>query len=134
MRILRNGVSKTITTAVAIFALLGQTAYSAEPAKFPAKKVLGVVVSNENMTLYTYDKDEAGSGKSACNADCATQWRPFTAAAGATDIAPFSVITRADGGKQWAIKGKPLYLYAKDEKPGDVSGDNVDGAWHIIVQ
>ena len=134
MRILCNGVAKIIIAVCAIFVLLSQTAYSAESGKFPAKKVLGVVVTNENMTLYTYDIDEAGSGKSACNTECAAQWKPFAAAADATDIAPFSVITRTDGAKQWTIKGKPLYLYTKDEKPGDVSGDNKDGVWHIIVQ
>ena len=134
MRILCRDVTKIIIAVAAIFVWAGKTAYSAEPVKFPAKKVLGVVVTNENMTLYTFDKDEVGSGKSACNAECAMQWKPFAAAAAATDIAPFSVITRADGAKQWTIKGKPLYLYAKDEKPGDVSGDNMDGVWHIIVQ
>ena len=42
-------------------------------------------------------------------------------------------ITRDDGGKQWAYKGKPLYTFHKDEKPGDVSGDGVNNVWHIAA-
>ena len=32
---------------------------------------------------------------------------------------------------QWAYKGKPLYTWAKDTKPGDVTGDGVNNVWHI---
>ena len=37
-----------------------------------------------------------------------------------------------DGKKQWAIKGKPLYYWAKDTKPGDMTGDGLMGAWHVV--
>lgn len=40
-------------------------------------------------------------------------------------------ITRDDGAKQWAYKGKPLYLWTKDTKPGDKTGDGVNGVWKI---
>jgi predicted lipoprotein with Yx(FWY)xxD motif len=33
------------------------------------------------------------------------------------------VITRDDGGKQWAYKGKPLYFGKDDKKAGDAEGD-----------
>jgi predicted lipoprotein with Yx(FWY)xxD motif len=37
----------------------------------------------------------------------------------------------ADSGKsQWAYKGKPLYFWVKDQKPGDKTGDGVNGVWH----
>ena len=127
-------ILKTLAlTAACFFALATQPAYSADAPKFPAKKALGVVVTNAGMTLYTFDKDTAGSGKSVCNDTCATNWPPF-AAENAQDAGPFSVITRDDGSKQWALKGKPLYLYSKDEKPGDMNGDNFNDMWHIIVQ
>jgi predicted lipoprotein with Yx(FWY)xxD motif len=42
----------------------------------------------------------------------------------------WSVVTRDDGKKQWAMKGKPLYFWAKDGKPGDKTGDGVLGVWH----
>lgn len=30
-------------------------------------------------------------------------------------------MTRDDGKKQWAFKGKPLYYWIKDQKPGDAA-------------
>ncbi len=88
-----------------------------------------VLTDDKGMTLYTFDKD-AGD-KSACNGPCATNWPPLMAAASAKPAASYTVITRDDGGKQWAYKGKPLYTWIKDTKPGDVSGDGVNGVWHI---
>jgi len=43
-----------------------------------------------------------------------------------------TVITRPDGSKQWAYKNKPLYLFAKDTKPGDKTGDNFKEIWHVV--
>jgi len=43
----------------------------------------------------------------------------------------WSVIAREDGSKQWAYKGKPLYLWVKDHKPGDATGDGFRGVWHV---
>lgn len=40
---------------------------------------------------------------------------------------------RTDGTMQWAYEGKPLYLWTKDTKPGDVTGDGVGGVWHVIM-
>ena len=43
----------------------------------------------------------------------------------------YTAITREDGSKQWAYKGRPLYYWAQDAKPGDKSGDGkLDGQWH----
>jgi predicted lipoprotein with Yx(FWY)xxD motif len=43
----------------------------------------------------------------------------------------FSIITRDDGSKQWALKGKPVYYWVKDSKPGDKTGDGVNGIWQV---
>ena len=53
--------------------------------------------------------------------------------ASATDKArgDYSVITRDDGQLQWAFKGKPLYHWAKDSKPGDRTGDGFNQVWHL---
>ena len=67
------------------------------------------------MTLYTFDKD--AGGKSACNDQCAKIWPPVMAAADAKASGDLTIITRDDGGKQWAYKGKPVYLYARTPRP-----------------
>lgn len=77
----------------------------------------------QGMTLYTYDADPAG--KSTCLADCAKKWLPMQVQAGAAPFGDWSVITRDDGTKQWALKGKPLYRFVEDVTPGSVGGRNI---------
>ncbi len=97
----------------------------------PTMSMNGMLVGSNHMTLYTFDRDAAGSGKSVCNGPCATNWPPLMAADSDRDRGDYSVITRDDGKKQWAFKGKPLYFWIKDSKPGDTTGDGVNGAWRI---
>lgn len=94
----------------------------------------GVLTQNSGMTLYTFDKDPAGSGKSVCNGQCAKNWPPFMATSSDKGGGDWSIITRDDGSRQWAYKGKPLYLWAKDHKPGDQAGDGVNNVWHVVKE
>ena len=124
---------KLATRVAALFtlssALLGACASMAAP---PTKVEGGVLVGANGMTLYIFDKDSAGSGKSVCNGQCATNWPPLMAADADAASGDYSLVTRDDGKKQWALKGKPLYYWAKDTKPGDMTGDGVLGAWHVV--
>ena len=88
-----------------------------------------VLTDANGMTLYTFDKDTAGV--SNCYDKCATNWPPLFAADDAKDEGEFTIVTRTDGTKMWAHEGKPLYLWIKDEKPGDTTGDMVGEVWHI---
>jgi len=97
----------------------------------PAKVADGVLVGSNGMTLYIFDKDTAGAGKSVCNGPCAQNWPPLAAATGAGSSGEWTVIARDDGSKQWAYKGKPVYFWAKDQKAGDRTGDGVNGIWHL---
>ena len=90
-----------------------------------------VLTDQKGMTLYIFDRDS--DGKSACNGPCATNWPPLMAASDAKADGNYTIVTRDDGGKQWAYKGKPLYTWVKDTKPGDVSGDGVNSVWHIAL-
>jgi predicted lipoprotein with Yx(FWY)xxD motif len=111
----------------------GLFAGCASMASAPTKVADGVLVGPTGMTLYTFDKDTAGSGKSACNGGCATNWPPLLAADTDKASGDYSIITRDDGKKQWALKGKPLYSWSKDTKPGDKTGDGfLTGSWHVI--
>ena len=103
-------------------------------AAAPIKTVGGMLVNTAGMTLYTFDNDNdtAGSGKSACNGPCAGLWPPVVAEADAKPEGDLTIITRDDGSKQWAYKGKPVYLYKSDMKAGDATGDNFKNVWHVI--
>ena len=94
----------------------------------------GKLTDKAGMTLYTFDKDPAGAGKSVCNGGCAKNWPPLAASASAHPRGSWSVIVRDDGSRQWAYKGKPLYLWVKDQKPGDATGDGFRGVWHVARQ
>ncbi len=95
----------------------------------PAQVTDGILTGKNSMTLYTFDRDVAGSGKSVCNGPCATNWPPLIAADDAKAAGDYSIVTRDDGSKQIAYKGKPLYYWAKDTKPGDTTGNGVNGVW-----
>ncbi|AYC34869.1 hypothetical protein D3880_21925 [Pseudomonas cavernae] len=95
----------------------------------PAMTKDGMLVDAKGMTLYTYDQD--AMGKSNCNGQCATNWPPLMAAAGAKADDDWTVVKRDDGSMQWAYYGKPLYTFIQDKKPGDVTGDGKMGVWHI---
>lgn len=81
------------------------------------------------MTLYTFDKDAAGV--SNCAGTCAANWPILAATVADKAQGDFAVITRADGTMQWTYKTKPLYTFIKDAAAGDVTGDGVNGVWHI---
>ena len=114
-----------------ILAALGvSVAVIVQAAPQPAVAASGLVTSAAGMTLYTYDRDPIGGG-SACIGPCAVLWPPYLAAAGAPAQGDFSLVKRADGRLQWAWKGRPLYLYAGDSKPGSSAGDRINGVWHV---
>ena len=113
-----------------VAATLALTAFAASAAA-PAVSTDGVLATPSGATLYTFDKDAANSGKSACNGPCATNWPPLAAAASDAPSGDWSIVTRDDGSKQWAWKGWPLYTFAKDAKPGDKTGDGKGNVWHV---
>ena len=124
---------KSIQAATAAVAFLAAgIAFAAEPAtNAPPTMKDGVLVTAKGMTLYTFDKD-ATPGKSVCNGQCAANWPPALAGDGARAAGDWTIIMRDDGLRQWAYKGKPLYAWIKDTKPGDKTGDGfLNGAWHV---
>ena len=96
---------------------------------------LGKVLTNASgMPLYLFTPDSATA--STCNAGCDTSWPPVagpvTGGEG-LDAAQFTTITRDDGSTQAAYYGHPLYLFAGDTSPGDVTGQGVGGKWYAIT-
>jgi predicted lipoprotein with Yx(FWY)xxD motif len=124
---------KTTRIALPLIAatmLAACASYATQPAT-PANVADGTLVGGSGMTLYTFDKDVAGSGKSVCNGPCATNWPPLFVMDGQAASPDYSMVTRDDGKKQWAFKGKPLYYWIKDQKPGDKTGEGFNNVWHV---
>lgn len=120
------------SSAVAAVMLAAGSAFAADmPAmvKTGDSSLGSVLTDTEGMTLYYFDKDVAG--KSNCNGKCATAWPPLMAGDDAKVTGDFSIVVRDDGGKQWAHKGLPLYLWVKDKAPGDTTGHRVGDKWTV---
>ena len=95
-----------------------------------AETALGrVLVDSDAMTLHTFDNDTAG--KSNCNGQCAANWPPLMADAGAQSSGNLTIIVRDDGSRQSAVGDMPLYGWVRDEKPGDTTGEGVRDVWHV---
>lgn len=125
-------MSKTFAAIAALTLLTSAVALAqaAAPAKVADSSKGKIYVDAKGMSLYTFDKDS--TGKSACNGPCAENWPPLMASAEAKASGDWTVVTRDDGKKMWAHKGKPLYTFKKDTKAGDVTGDGfLNGAWHL---
>ena len=115
----------------------GAFVQNAAPVKTAKNDTLGAVLADASgRTLYLFTKDE--KNKSNCAGACAQNWPPLLtngapkAGDGATaDM--LGTITRADGSTQVTYNGWPLYYFAKDEKPGDVKGQNVGKVWYVVA-
>jgi predicted lipoprotein with Yx(FWY)xxD motif len=96
-----------------------------------------VVVDGEGMTVYFYDQDTKGSGTSACEGECAAAWPAVHAQSAAPQVdgvtAEVGTITGVDGELQVTVDGRPVYTYAGDASPGDVTGQGVNDVWWAVA-
>jgi predicted lipoprotein with Yx(FWY)xxD motif len=92
---------KAVSLGVACgLVLCALSAHAADPV--PLKKSDGVLVDAKGMTVYTFDKDAANSGKSACSGHCAENWPPVQAG-GAQPAAPYSSSRAKMAAVNWPI-------------------------------
>ena len=98
-----------------------------------------ILVNSQGRSLYLF-KADVGT-KSECSGACAQAWPPLlatgnpTAGTGLT-ASKLGTTTRSDGTKQVTYNGHPLYLFIKDKKPGDVTGQGVTAfgaAWFALT-
>lgn len=91
------------------------------------------LVDVNGRTLYTFAGDARRDGQDCAGSGCSLQWQPVAAPALALAVGEFSVVERADGSRQWAYRGRPLYLYPGDELAGDANGIGVDARWSVAA-
>jgi len=126
-------IAKLAIAAIAVLALgAGVATASSNGNKFAMSGTIRgetYIMYQNHMALYTYDKDQ--SGVSNCYDQCAIIWPPAIMPAGTKLGENYTLIKRKDGAMQIAYKGQPLYLYSKDARIGDISGDGVKGVWRV---
>ena len=121
----------TILASAAVLSLAaGGMSFAAESMPAAVKVSNGTLTDAKGMTLYTWDNDKEAN-KSSCNGMCLMNWPALKAEAADRDMGDYKVVTRDDGSKQWAYKGKPLYYFRMDAKAGDTTGDGRGMVWHI---
>src|SRR5207248_1610354 len=114
------------------------------------------------LTVYATIADETASGKPGCSnvhydkgtthlgegyvlshamrerqKTCLERWPPFVPSENAKPAGKWTVVSRAEGFKQWAYEGRPLYTSIKDKSAGEVNGiltggGGRGGAWHTV--
>jgi predicted lipoprotein with Yx(FWY)xxD motif len=85
---------------------------------------------DESKSIYVYDRDK--SGISVCLEECSRRWPPVIASQGSRPVGEWTLVERANHARQWRYRNRPVYTYA-DDKPGETSGDGVEGVWHVVV-
>ena len=128
---LRNLLLCALACAAMSPALAADPAPAPRPGDPPIRKLDGHLVDLKGRGLYTWDGDKT-LGKSDCMSQCRLLWPPIMADADAKPKGPFTIATRPDGSRQWALRGRPLYRWASDKKYGDAGGDEVAGSWHLV--
>lgn len=117
---------KPAPTALLLLALAAMGQAHAQP-----RESGGILTDEAGLTLYVFDNDLTMPGKSVCINACALNWTYLAAKDTDKPQGDHSIIVRDDGQKQWAYKGRPLYRFVNDKKPGDKIGDGMRGAWHV---
>jgi predicted lipoprotein with Yx(FWY)xxD motif len=102
-----------------------------------------VLVDGSGNALYTADQE--ASGKISCTGACESEWLPLTISGSSQPTAAADVggevgtVKRPDGSEQVTLDGAPLYTFADDGGPGQVTGDGFSDkfngesfTWHVV--
>jgi predicted lipoprotein with Yx(FWY)xxD motif len=92
------------------------------------------ISDGRGFAVYTSSADLAATAQqtphSNCDAECSKAWPPFTLdrfiLPSSFEASDFSLFAREGGALQVAYRGKPLYRFAQDDKPGDTHGHGVE--------
>ena len=138
----------TIALVAALALVLGACGDDEEPAAaatVSVERVDGVgsvLVDRDGAALYTAEQET--DGRIRCRGGCAAIWLPLEASGtptGSDDVpGELGTVERPDGAVQVTYDGKPLYRFAQDAEPGEVTGDGLSDrfggtafTWHAVI-
>ncbi|CAI6084741.1 plastocyanin/azurin family copper-binding protein [Cohnella sp. JJ-181] len=135
-----ESLSASTAMGHSLFDMLQEEGVISASAKLPAGERISLrqdaklgtyLADGHGRTLYFFSND--ANNLDACQDQCVANWPLLSADAlqipPGMNAADFTVVTHANGKKQWMYKGWPLYLFIKDAKPGDTLGEGVGGVW-----
>ena len=128
-----------VVAAVVVIAIAALSSASATSSTATVKRghALGktVLVNRAGRTLYSLSAET--NGRFICTSGCVSTWHPLLVRRGQrpTGTHGLSTIRRPTGQIQVTYKGKPLYTFAGDQKPGDAKGEGFKdvGVWHAAT-
>jgi predicted lipoprotein with Yx(FWY)xxD motif len=125
---------------IVLCAVLASSTMAARPDAIGVRSTAygRVLVDGGGYALYAFTKD--GRGASRCYGACAQAWPPFIVprrprATHGTRSSLIGTRRRADGRLQATYRGRPLYYYVGDRRPGQVLCQNVvefGGRWLVV--
>jgi predicted lipoprotein with Yx(FWY)xxD motif len=97
-----------------------------------------IVVDGKGLTLYAFTRD--GRGRSRCYGACARAWPPLLTtkrpeAGRGIRGTLLGTTRRRDGTRQVTYRGRPLYYYVREDRPGEIFCQNVvgfGGTWLLV--
>ena len=132
----------TAALLTALVALAAGPSYGAAGAMSASQRVVKnaqnhtldktVLVDRRGKTLYTLSAET--HGRFICTTKlCRSLWTPLVVAKGTTPAGAklLSTVKRPDGRTQVTYRGRPLYTFNEDSKPGDAKGNGFKdvGTW-----
>lgn len=94
-----------------------------------------ILTTTKGRTLYSLSAET--NGRFICTSSCLSVWHPLLVPAGVKPKGPVKLgtIERPEGKTQVTYKGRPLYSFGGDSKPGDVNGEGIEdvGTWHAAA-
>jgi predicted lipoprotein with Yx(FWY)xxD motif len=120
----------------------GTAAADASVSVEPVDGVGSVLVDRAGKALYTADQEQDGTIR--CVGACVSIWLPLEASgtpSGSDDVpGELGTVKRPDGATQVTYDGRPLYRFAEDSEPGQVTGDGLSDdfggttfTWHAVT-
>ena len=116
----------------------GEVAETAAPVVQLGDSELGSIITDASgLTLYLFTPDEAG--EPTCTGTCAGAWPPLLVddgvelVAGEGIEAELSTVPHPDGGLQVRVGTWPVYYFAGDGRPGDITGQGSGDQWFVVA-
>lgn len=88
-----------------------------------------LLITTNQQSVYVFDGD--ASPKTKCVGDCTQTWKPILAPSVGQVTVDWTIVERSPGVRQWAFRGRPLYINVLDREGRSQEGSDVPG-WHNV--
>lgn len=88
-----------------------------------------LLVTSKQQSVYVLDGDS--TQKTTCVGACTQEWQPILAPGVGQVTEGWTIFERSPGVRQWAFRGRPLYIRVLDRENRSQEGSDVPG-WHNV--